>query len=263
MAFRASINPPVMGSPSPLSLTPPGPSYKPNVEQTAYESFKRDHRRELKAKPPKHCLQDDSPSATSWNTAEVGYFDGETKRFRHIEHERPILLFHHVVAFVNHLRALSVFRTEDTLRCNIHSCLRGKALEWFISELTQHDRESLRTLSLEEGWFRALEARFKPCTLANEMLEDSWDAEDWINARSEKVLLAHDMLRHLEVAKPKAYPVQWLRKLWRQAPMNLQDKIPEPQQTTSVLDFMSSLDQISTKEDHQCGYFREEDEESN
>lgn len=256
------MHPSIMDCPSPLSLDVPMQSSKSDLAQPSYGAFSRDHRRELKAKPPKRHLQDDSNSKTLWDTQDVGYFDGETKRFCHIEEAGFVLHFHHVVAFVNRLRALSVFRTEDTIRYNIHSCLRGKALEWFISELSQQDRECLRTLPLEEGWFKALETRFRPCTLASEMLEVGWDGEDWISAQCSEVLLAHSMLRHLQVTQPEAHPVQWLRELWLKAPMNLQDKLPEPTQMTSVLEFMSNLDLAGTEEDHECGMFVEDEGES-
>lgn len=243
----------------PLRPAVPGDPSKPNLDQASYEAFRTGYRRDLSASPPKRHLQDDSNSTTSWKTIEVGYFDGESERFCHIKNKDDILYFHHVVAFVSHLRALSVFRTEDTLRYNIHSCLRGKALEWFISELSQQDREALRTLPLEEGWFRALEQRFRPCTLAGEMLEADFDERAWMEDPLSSVSMAHCILRNIQVTKAGAHPVQWLRELWRNIPQFLHPKLLKPTQVTTILDFMSRLDLVGTQLEHDGGLFEEDE----
>lgn len=250
-----------LDTPSPLSLSASGHLSKSNLDQASYEAFRTGHRRVLKASPPRRHLSDDPHSITSWQTIEVGYFDGEPKLFNHIENENNVLYFHHVVAFVNHLRALSVFRTEDTLRYNIHACLRGKALEWFISELSQQERESLRTLPLEEGWFRALEQRFKPCALAEEMLDVGFKDDTLVGGSCSSVLLAHCLLRHIQVALAGAHPVQWLQELWKKTPLLLQRKMPKPTPITTVLDFMSHLDLLGIQGNHNGGFFEEEDDE--
>lgn len=245
----------MMNAPSPPALAVPSQPRGLNLEQASCEAFGTGHRLELKPNPPKHHLQDDSHSATSWKTMEVGYFDGEISVLRHIENNDNILHFHHVVAFVNHLRALSVFKTEDALRYNIHACLRGTALEWFISELSQQDREALRTLPLEEGWFKALEVRFKPCALANVIIELGFTSDDWEKNRRPDAIRAHCVLRDLQVARAEAHPVQWLRELWQMIPRGLEQYLPEPTHNTSILEFMSNLDRVGNEDDNEYGLF--------
>ncbi|KAJ5734348.1 hypothetical protein N7493_003134 [Penicillium malachiteum] len=106
-------------------------------------------------------VTDDARALSPWNTAEVGYFYPDTDSFNHIvTEENHIMIFHNAEAFVSHLRGIAVFKTEAVVRANVHSCLRQVALEWYITELTDTEREYLRSLPLEQGWFKQILSRF-------------------------------------------------------------------------------------------------------
>ncbi|KAJ5734349.1 hypothetical protein N7493_003135 [Penicillium malachiteum] len=106
----------------------------------------------------------DTVVTSPWNTAEVGYFYPDNWIKRHVDLDVDthfhIIIFYNVYAFVNQLRALVGFKPENVIRANIQSCLRQEAMEWFITELNSSERQALRTLPLEEGWFKQLLQRF-------------------------------------------------------------------------------------------------------
>ncbi|KAJ5727372.1 hypothetical protein N7493_005192 [Penicillium malachiteum] len=110
---------------------------------------------------------DPGRSAFTWSTQEVGYFDPKTdpkEDLPHIDSKRHDfnLIFQNVNAFISHIRGILVFKDEITIRTNIHLCLRGTALEWYIAELTDQDRENLRLNEVESpnGWLQKLDRRF-------------------------------------------------------------------------------------------------------
>ncbi|KAJ5708226.1 hypothetical protein N7488_008027 [Penicillium malachiteum] len=106
-------------------------------------------------------VTDDARALSPWDTVEVGYFYPDTDTLNHIIIEEDhTMIFQNAEAFVSHLRGVAVFKTEAVVRANIHSCLRQIALEWYIMELTDAERESLCTLPLEEGWFKQILLRF-------------------------------------------------------------------------------------------------------
>lgn len=190
--------------------------------------------------------------SSSWDTKEVGYFK-PCPSHKHVQDIKGILYFSHVIAFLNHIRALSVFKDEDTIRLNLHTCLRGTALEWFISELSHEHRESPRDLPLEEGWFKKLEDRFKPGV--SESLEKldymrslemehgislvTWQMEHGISP----VFWAHNALRYLQASGSCSDVSEQLYEIWEFLDENYEEwKIPEPTSNTSIPDFMRSLD---------------------
>ncbi|KAJ6028450.1 hypothetical protein N7540_004026 [Penicillium herquei] len=117
-------------------------------------------------------LMDPGRSGFTWCTQEVGYLDPRTDCQEDLPHiinaksdskgQDCTLIFQNVNAFISHIRGMLVFKDEITIRTNIHLCLRGTALEWYIAELTDHDRENLRAHEVESphGWLQKLFRRF-------------------------------------------------------------------------------------------------------
>lgn len=102
--------------------------------------------------------------STHWSTTDVGFFVPEQTLDQHTVLENGIIYYQDVWAFINYLRVFAETTDEETIRTSLHHCLREKALEWYITELTRAERHALRTQSLEEGWFQKLAARFSPST---------------------------------------------------------------------------------------------------
>lgn len=128
-----------------------------------------------------------------------------------------------VYSFTDRIRDVALFKGELVVKVNIHSCLRGSALEWYTIELTQEEKKRLRDSSMEEGWSSALTARFKPQTA-----EALNELQDLRNARSANV---GDVYNQITMA-------------WNKLEGGLRVHIPEPTPHTTVAE---SLDQLDAK----------------
>lgn len=154
------------------------------------------------------------------------------------------LCFSNVFAFTVHIRALTAFKNESIICLNLCSCLQGEALEWFTSELSQHEREKLRNSSLDEGWLGSLTNRFKTRpSHALKILKNS--KYNWSDVRSQRsiVMWAHNMLR---VAKESdEFPTEWqqLHAVWNQIELPIRGKVNEPTSETKIASFMEELDE--------------------
>ncbi|KAJ5379487.1 hypothetical protein N7509_012606 [Penicillium cosmopolitanum] len=185
----------------------------------------------------------DIAKANNWVTSEVGYFLPDPTRDEQVRMKEDTIYFSNAHAFVGHIRALSAFKNENTIRLNIHSCLRGEALEWFISELSHYEREKLRSFSLEEGWIETLTRRFKnPPSHALKTLKRS--KYNWADVRSQRslVMWAHNMLRLAQ--ESNEYPVVWhqIHAVWDQIEIPIRGNVSEPSSGTTVASFMEELD---------------------
>jgi hypothetical protein len=102
-------------------------------------------------------------ASPAWKTEDLGYFhpdlpdkdDAAVKTVSNQTHYRDVLVF------LDRLRDLVTLKGEELIRANIHASLRGSALAWYTSELSEFERRSIRHMPLEEGWLLMLRQRFK------------------------------------------------------------------------------------------------------
>lgn len=185
----------------------------------------------------------DAGKANNWVTSDVGYFLPDCTRDEHMRMVEDSLFFSSVIAFVGHIRALSAFKSENTIRLNISYCLRGEALDWFTTELSQREREKLRSSSLEEGWIQTLITRFKmrPSHAAKTLKRSKYN---WGDVRSQRslVMWAHNMLRLAQ--ESNEYPLVWqqIHAVWDQIEIPIRGNVSEPSSETTVASFMEELD---------------------
>lgn len=185
----------------------------------------------------------DSVKVSNWVTSEVGYFLPDSTRDEHVRMVQDSLYFSNALAFVTYIRALTTFKNESTIAMNLSSCLRGEALEWLVSELSQSQREKLRSVSLEEGWIKSLMSRFKTSpSNALKILKRS--RYTWADVRSQRslVMWAHNMLR--VASDSKEYPELWeqLHAVWDQIEIPIRGNVEEPTSETTVAIFMEEID---------------------
>ena len=92
----------------------------------------------------------------SWRPEELGFFDPDLKDDSVGKGDIVYLETHpyyrNVFIFVERIRDVAKAKGENTVRLNLHSCLRGTALEWYSWKLTEFEKESLSKISLERGW---------------------------------------------------------------------------------------------------------------
>ena len=103
-------------------------------------------------------------STERWNQADLGYFHPHLDR-AHGEGEivsvGKDVYYRNVVLFVQRLQNLVTFQGATLVKANIATSLRGSALEWYISELSDFDRDALNNDSSVKSWVNTLSHRFK------------------------------------------------------------------------------------------------------
>lgn len=93
---------------------------------------------------------------------DVGYFDPGAKGTEPVVFISHYTYYHDVYTFVDRLRDMVHLKGEDTIQAYAAACLKGTALEWYTSELTDFEKESLQDRLLENAWIPMLIKQFKP-----------------------------------------------------------------------------------------------------
>ena len=74
-----------------------------------------------------------------------------------------MIYYLNVYVFINQLKALVPFKSEEVVCANILSCLYEGVVCWYIIELSDEECWDLGVHLLNLGWFVDLEKRFKSC----------------------------------------------------------------------------------------------------
>ncbi len=137
------------------------------------------------AAPKPHTSDDALPKASAerWNQADLGYFDPHLDR---VHEEGEIVsvgkdvYYRNVVLFVQRLQSLVTFRGAALVKTNIATSLRGSALEWYTSELSDFYCDALNNDPGVKSWVNTLSHRFKvPTSVAFGLLTDeTYSLED-------------------------------------------------------------------------------------
>ncbi len=102
--------------------------------------------------PKAHSGANPLPKSTTkrWNQADLGYFDPHLDR-AHGEGEIVLVgkdvYYRNIVLFVQRLQSLVTFWGAALMKANIATSLRGSALEWYTSELSDFDRDAFNNNS--------------------------------------------------------------------------------------------------------------------
>ena len=105
---------------------------------------------------------DTSEVNQSLKTDNIGYFDPDAKGSGPIITIGCHTCYCDVFVFVDHLHDIVHLKGEDLVHAYVLSSLRGTALEWFTSELTPFEKDSLQEHMLESAWIPMLLDHFKP-----------------------------------------------------------------------------------------------------
>ena len=163
------------------SLTPP-----PNPNATS------------KALPADNSLP--KASIERWNQANLGYFNSHLDR-AHGEGEivsvGKDVYYRNVVLFVQRLQSLVTFRGAALVKANIATSLQGSALEWYTSELSNFDRDTLNNNLGVKSWVNTLSHRFKVLTsVALGLLTDEIYSLNDAQARIPPTQYVRTIMRH-------------------------------------------------------------------
>jgi len=98
----------------------------------------------------------------AWKAADVGFFDPSLPDNDGVEVVGHVTYYTNVETFIDRLRDLATLKSEEVVRANVHSCLKGIALKWYTHELARDTKDIMQATSLEAGWYKLLAKRFRP-----------------------------------------------------------------------------------------------------
>lgn len=188
-----------------------------------------------------------SNALASWRPDELGFFDPDLQDDAVVGKGDIVYLGNHpyyrnVFVFVDRIKDVAQAKGNQTVRLNLHSCLRGTALEWHASELTTFEKDMLRTVELENGWIKLLIARFKerPTIALSKMERDKYTLRDAASGRTPRAY-AQGVFRNAQAAGMSS-TLNQLAIAWNHLHWEFQRDIPEPTDSISKAEFLSLLE---------------------
>lgn len=185
-----------------------------------------------------------STSSTTWKTEDLGYFhpdlpDRDESAVRTVSNQTH---YRDVLVFLDRLRDLVTLKGEDVVRANIHASLRGSALAWYTSELSEFERQSVRHMPLEHGWFHMLRQRFKlrPSQALAKLTETTFSFADVRLGKSVRQF-AQMIFRYSQAAEITSTFNQ-VTQAWSKLSPQLRRDVPEPTPATTVTEFLGILE---------------------
>ena len=180
-----------------------------------------------------------------WKTDDIGYFwpdkpDSEDT----VTDEGTKVYYRDVYVFIDRIRDIIEYKGEELVKANIHACLRGAALEWFTTELSEMEKRSLRLLSMADGWLHALLARFKPraADALNNLNKLSYGYNDVRSGQTPRHFI-QEVMRHARAANI-GDEFNQMTFAWTRLDPYLRRDIPEPTPSTKMTEF---IEQVSSK----------------
>ena len=152
------------------------------------------------------------------------------------------LFYRDVNVFVDRLRDIVTYKGEDLVKANIQATLRGSAVHWFNSQLTDLEKEALRVLPLEDGWFKSLCKRFRPnpFNALNRMNSLSYGYDD-VRAGRLPQSFAEDVIRYARAAEITD-PFNQMSLIWIRLDPYLRRDVPQPSADMTLVQFLEQLE---------------------
>ena len=180
-----------------------------------------------------------------FNPDDVGYFDPfyESKSADTapaIEHTGKSTFFRDIHVFIDRVKDVVRAKGDTLLRQNLQICLRGTALAWFTTELTENNKR-LVTYSIDE-WYRLLLSRWKQPRSQGMavLLREKYSMQDAARRREPREY-AQVIMRAAQNADMGVMKDHILL-IWNGLDTEFQRDIPEPDAATDYNRFLESLD---------------------
>lgn len=85
----------------------------------------------------------------AWETEDVGYFNPEATAQEITKQGGTV--YNDVYTFTDRVKYIVTIKGDKVVRLNLIACLRGTAIAWHTTELTDSEKRSLHTLPVQEG----------------------------------------------------------------------------------------------------------------
>lgn len=140
------------------------------------------------------------------------------------------------------MRDIAKLKSEDVIRSHISYSLKNKATNWYDAELTSLEKEALRVLPLEDGWYKELIKRWKP-PLAEALQKIDFTTYSWTDVRAGKEPreYAQEIVRHTRAAGRTDLYKQLL-KIRENIEPSLRAVVINPTTSTTLAEFLEHLD---------------------
>ena len=187
-------------------------------------------------------------SKSRWNASEIGFFHPmyEDKSIASgaapMEHTPKDTYFRDVHLFIEHARDVAGIKGDELVRTNLWTCLKGPALEWWLSELGETEKRLAKLGNKLDEWERILVDRFRaPSNVAIEsLLRERYTLRDASNRREPREY-AQKILRTSKDAGLTNVRNQ-LDMIYNGLDADLRRDIRRPRDNTSLNDFLEDLD---------------------
>ena len=152
------------------------------------------------------------------------------------------MYYRNVVLFVQRLQSLVTFRGAALMKANIATSLRGSALEWYTSELSDFDCDALNNDLGVKSWINTLSHRFKiPTSVALGLLTDETYSLNDARARRPPAQYVRAIMRHgigcniIDVANQLSFAYRGIAPEFRVF-------VSPPTKSTKAADFICALE---------------------
>ena len=195
--------------------------------------------------PPANGGNGGNPPPAIKSAEDVGYFDPGYEDPSGTD--QPIVtagrhsFYRNVYTFTDHLRSLEKTASGDRVRDLISTCLKGEALRWFETELTEIEKDYFREATVEK-WCTNLVKRFKERTptALKKLQTESYTYADARRGRTPRSYM-QNILRHARAANyPSVY--HQCTTAWNNMELDFRSQIPEPPENITLSAFLSMLD---------------------
>jgi hypothetical protein len=187
----------------------------------------------------------------SWKADEVGYFFPDLHRDYGTAEIVTIgrdSYYCNVQTFLQRLDDVTRLRGADVVRNNISTCLRGAALQWYMSELTDEEKQSLRAASTRHTddplyrWRGHLRRRWDPppAVAQQNFMNSKFTMQ---MARSGISVLDYYSTK-IRLAKEAGFTrtYQQLLAVWNGLDVEIRELVEEPEEFTTMDRFRKKLE---------------------
>ena len=173
---------------------------------------------------------------------DLGYFDPyhESDNNEAIVSVGRHVYYRDMFVWVDHLKDLVKTHDEATVRSMVAQALRGGALTWYSTELTELEKDFLRDANMDR-WYKTITDRFKERgPEAQDALDRcAYTLQDVKNGRTPRAYV-QDIIRH---AKATGLPLyNQLLLAYTKIHYKLRVHLTEPTTTTTLASFLEQLD---------------------
>ena len=196
---------------------------------------------------PQQQPQQQRPSTNApWKPAELGFFFPDmpmTWGRQDIVDREDKTYYRSVYAFTNRVKVVDSTKEQGRVQQNLDTCLRGEAERWWTTEIDRttrtgliHDPQGVR------GWTKALEKRFKilPSQVLQNLANTRYTIADVRARRSPTAYLTSICSAAKQCGQGETEFSQVLH-AWSNLDLSLRETIDEPQEGTTIPQFMDLL----------------------